>query len=254
MGFIQNLLQNAQQGTNSPMQSAQSRFGQSGLLESLRNMQGPTQNLPTNRQASQGGSAPFGGGLGGGIQGIMEQLRSQLGQQGLGGGLQPQGGPRDLSSMIQTRGPNGQTGYQTPEGARMFGTGSGTPTTGQWNPRMPTPQIPQMPRFPSPTSTGIPWQPGVGFPGGSPIPGGQPPSGGIPTMPQKPPSTTPMINPRPGGTFTLPNVGGTRTNPTYTGGGFATGDPQPTQPQQPTQTQSRYGSLSGIQRPTTLRR
>ena len=238
MGFIQNLLQNAQQGTNSPMQSAQSRFGQSGLLESLRNMQGPTQNLPTNRQASQGGSAPFGGGLGGGIQGIIEQLRSQLGQQGLGGSI----GTNDrITAQPGSFAATGQWNPRMPTPQVPQG-----PTTGQWNPRMPTPQIPQMPRFPSPTSTGIninqmpgftptgpSWAPGSG-PGSTPMP---------PTV--KPPST-PMVNPQ----MPRPTIG----MGTPTGGGFATGDPQPTQPQQPTQTQSRYGSLSGIQRPTTLRR
>jgi len=228
VGFIQNLLQQSQQGQQQ-QGGIQSRLqGQGGLLESLRNMQGPSQNLPSPSQAQQGGSAPFGGFGGAGAGGIMDMLRQRLGQQGLGGMA-----------------------------------GNNTPLV---NPRMPTPQIP---------GGGTPIHGGIGS-GGSfpnwPIHVGQP----GPQMPQKPminprpPSTinitqmpgytptgpsmaptTPQVNPRPAGG--LPTVGGTRTNPTYTGGGFATGDPQPSAPQQPAPTQSRYGSLSGVQKPTFRR-
>lgn len=216
MGFIQQLLQNQQQGQTSPQQSAQSRFGQSGMLESLRSLQPPS--MPTNRQASQGGSAPFGGFLGnaggsisggGGIQQILEALRNQMGQQGLGSGMFGQGGHHG--------------------GGGAF-PGSSIP---QINPRPPMGggiQMPQMPNFPKPPSSGGLWNP---------------------QLPQSGPSmapSTPMVNPQ----MPRPQIpsGSIPSMPTH-------GDPRPpslpTQPSAPTQTQSRYGSLSGVRRPGSIR-
>lgn len=207
MGFIQQMLQNAQQQqATQPQQSALSRFGQMGLLDSLRNLQGPNTNLPTPSQAQQGGSAPFGGNSGG-LQNILNYLRQQSGQQGLG------------SMMPRPQMPFGQG--QTPQVHPV--ANSGQVPFGMPRP----PQAPQT--FPFPTN--FPSYPTA-------QPGSQVPTP-TPTAPTwRPPTTT--TNPQvptgliPGaiGNTAQQMTYGTRTNPTTTPSKLQT-------------LQSRYGSLAG---------
>jgi hypothetical protein len=175
MGFIQQLLQNQQQQQTLPQQSAQSRFGQSGLLESLRNIQPPTLNLPSQAQGS-----PSGGGMFGGLQGLLEQLRQQSGQQGLGGMMprpqqpQPQMPQRPLVHPIQNTGGVQMPGFNpTPQRPINITQMPGYTPTG---PSMAPPSgFNPTPRMPSPT---------VNFPGGGSATGDpRPPS---PTQPSAP--------------------------------------------------------------------
>ncbi len=219
MGFIREMLQNQGQGggMTSPQQGLQARLGQQGLMESMRGMQTPTMNLPSQ---AQGQGAPQGGGFGGGIQQLLQQMRERLGQQGIGGmaggGQQPGGG-------------------------------------GQIPGFNPTPRMP----FPSNFGTGVqqaPQWPGMpGGPGGlQALPGSFAATG---RWPQQQPSSTPQVNPRlPTMPVQRPTVATGDPRPPSPTGGFnpTPGRVGPTvqQPtvQRPTALPSKYGNLSGIRR------
>lgn len=149
MGFIQQLLQNnpqlqqllqGQAGQSAPQAGQQSRFGQQGLMESMRQMKPPTPNLP-----QQGGS-----GFGSQIQEMIAAMRDRLGQQGIGG--QFQGG---------------------------LGSGLNTPQINPKMPQQPM-NFPQQPRPQLPRNYGVPMPTGGGGPIGAPAPPtGIPFNGGI---------------------------------------------------------------------------